>query len=137
EQCIRVGLFTYSEKPGNAVTATFSDVSVTGLDNLGAPIAIGVQGLSEGLSLESEKGLRIYPNPTNGELNVNLSSFFGAAVDIRIFNALGQIVQREQLEEVQVAVERFDVSRLKGGMYSVVVKVGETIWTERVVVARP
>ncbi|MEN0005849.1 MAG: T9SS type A sorting domain-containing protein, partial [Bacteroidota bacterium] len=137
--CIRAGLYTYSEKVGNPVTAIFTDVSITGLAslaNLGAPIAIGVQGLSEGLSLESEEGLRIYPNPTKGELNVNLSNFFGAAVDIRIFNSVGQIVQREQLEEVQVAVERFDVSRLNAGMYNVVVKVGETIWTERVVIMK-
>ncbi|MEN0007067.1 MAG: T9SS type A sorting domain-containing protein, partial [Bacteroidota bacterium] len=132
EECIRVGLFTYSEKPGNAVTATFTDVSVTGLAgqvNLGAPIAIGVQGLS----LESPQ---IFPNPTSSELHLDLSSFLGAAADIRIFNAVGQIVQREQIEEVQVAVERLDVSRLEPGMYTITLKIGETWITERVIIAR-
>ncbi|MEN0004152.1 MAG: lamin tail domain-containing protein [Bacteroidota bacterium] len=132
--CILAGLYTYSEKPGNAVTATFTDVSVTGLDNLGenlgAPIAIGVQGLS------LAAGLRIYPNPAVSEITIDLANFQGQAADIRIVNQLGQLMERVQIEDVQVN-QVLDVSKWSTGIYNVVVKVGKDVVTERFVIARP
>ncbi|MEN0003634.1 MAG: T9SS type A sorting domain-containing protein [Bacteroidota bacterium] len=133
EECIVVGLFTYSEKEGNAVTATFSDVSITGLDlanlgapmvNLGAPIAIGVQGL------------RVYPNPAVSEITLDLANFEGQAADIRIINQMGQLLSRTQIEEVQLN-EVLEVSQLNPGVYNIVVKVGTEVVTERLVIARP
>ncbi|MEN0003636.1 MAG: lamin tail domain-containing protein [Bacteroidota bacterium] len=138
DECIVVGLFTYSEKDGNMVTASFSDVAITGLDlagsassatvnlgaNLGAPIAIGVQGLS------------IYPNPAVSEITLDLAKFEGQAADIRIFNQMGQLMGRTQIEEVQFN-EVLDVSKLNMGVYNIMVKVGNEVVTERLVIARP
>jgi len=59
------------------------------------------------LTRELEDNLIIYPNPTNGKININKK------VDIRIINMLGDMIVRE--DNVNV----LDVSYLTPGMYNI------------------
>ena len=59
------------------------------------------------LARELEENLIIYPNPTNGEININKK------VDVRIINMLGDMIIRE--DDVNV----LDVSYLIPGVYSI------------------
>ncbi|MEN0004158.1 MAG: T9SS type A sorting domain-containing protein, partial [Bacteroidota bacterium] len=148
QECILVGLFAYSEKDGNIITATFSDVSITGLDlaNLGGlagSSSDNLGGFSEpaqdnlqGLSLATGLSLSIYPNPAASEITLDLANFQGQAADIRILNQMGQLLSRTQIEEVQFN-EVLDVSQLDMGVYNIMVKIGNEVVTERLVIARP
>ncbi|MEN0004153.1 MAG: T9SS type A sorting domain-containing protein [Bacteroidota bacterium] len=141
DECIVVGLFTYSEKDGNAVTATFSDVAITGLDlaGSGSSATVNLGANLGGFATSSQanlQGLSIYPNPAVSEITLDLGKFEGQAADIRIINQMGQLMSRTQIEEVQFN-EVVDVSKLNAGVYNVMVKVGNEVVTERVVIARP
>jgi hypothetical protein len=80
--------------------------------------------------------INLFPNPTSGALNLDLGSFVGERADIRIFNSMGQQVMTHRIDEVQMNIERMDVSRLEPGMYHLTVKVGNATLTERVVITR-
>jgi hypothetical protein len=67
----------------------------------------------------SYKGVFVYPNPTSGEVNVQLKSFEKQAVELVISNLLGQEVYREKIAAVQTSVKTIspvDVD-LKQGFY--------------------
>ncbi len=65
--------------------------------------------------------VNVYPNPAADKITVSFNGFKGAAVSIRIVNALGQIVESRIVNNQQsnVASQSFDVSDLIPGLYSI------------------
>jgi hypothetical protein len=138
--CIKVGLFAYNEKANSPITATFSNVSINGV-----PVgAVGGSSTTTFLNqdwggfeqAEQAASLGIYPNPAVSQITLDMSDLQGQQADIRIFNQMGQLMLQTQIDEVQFE-ERLDVSTLEMGVYNVVIKAGDTIVTERLVIARP
>ncbi|MEN0004748.1 MAG: T9SS type A sorting domain-containing protein, partial [Bacteroidota bacterium] len=132
EECIRVGLFTYSEKPGNAVTATFTDVSVTGLDNLGG-FAGSPQDNLQGFGLESEESIKIFPNPAHDLVTLSLDQVIGEEATITIFNTNGQMMQQIQYDTVENTTEEISIAKLPAGTYFVNVRTSTTQQSLRLV----
>ncbi len=58
----------------------------------------------------NEEGLKIYPNPTNGILNISSTS---SATKIEVINILGELVKEEDLDRKQST----DISDLPNGIY--------------------
>ncbi|MEN0004747.1 MAG: T9SS type A sorting domain-containing protein [Bacteroidota bacterium] len=117
--CVLAGLYTYSEKPSNGVTATFTDVSMPGLANLGGFAGSSqdnLQGLSRGLSLES---IKIFPNPARNLITLHLDQLIGEAATIRIFDMNGQIMQQIELDTVEDTIVPVSVEQLTTGTYIV------------------
>ncbi|HPW66194.1 MAG TPA: T9SS type A sorting domain-containing protein [Salinivirgaceae bacterium] len=56
--------------------------------------------------------MKIYPNPTNGELNIT----GGYGKTVAVFNAIGQLIYSQQLNSDQ---ELLDLSFMKSGIYMV------------------
>ena len=56
--------------------------------------------------------MKIYPNPTNGELNIT----GGYGKTVKVFNAIGQLMFSQQLNSDQ---ELLDLSFIKSGIYMV------------------
>jgi hypothetical protein len=81
--------------------------------------------------------MAVFPNPTLGELNVNLTNFHGQQVDIVIYDAVGRVVANRQVDQVDTAVESFDLSGEQAGMYMVTVKGAEAagMLTERFIIS--
>jgi hypothetical protein len=61
------------------------------------PYAVGIDEESPVTTFEN--GLSIYPNPTNGEVNIRFNSASGEKSTIRIFDLSGRNVRTEHLEE--------------------------------------
>ena len=59
------------------------------------------------LTRELDENLIIYPNPTNGKININKK------VDIRVINMLGDMIIRED------SISVLDISYLTSGIYNV------------------
>jgi hypothetical protein len=118
--CIQMGLVVTNFTPVSTVTATFSNVSFTGSNS-----GLGTGGGSteqSAQSIEMPHSFEVYPNPTNGEVNVNLTSYLGRSVRIETYSLEGKLLQFSELDEVQNTLERLDLKGFQNGMYLVKVK---------------
>lgn len=65
----------------------------------------------------------VYPNPTNGEININIYSIGNNDFTFNIYNAIGQVVWNKTVSATSgVNVFGFDLSHLAYGTYELVVK---------------
>lgn len=80
----------------------------------------------------AEKGFSVYPNPSNGQLNIDLS---GIAVDgtswLTVYNTMGQEVHSRSLTSATSGVLRLDLAG-HAGAYSVVISTADARYVERV-----
>lgn len=129
DNCIDIGLYVYSAIQGSLVTAEFSNVEIFQVleNRLHAVSKPDDQG-------EADLSIGLYPNPASDELNIDLGGYLGAPAYISVFNSLGQPVMAKQIEAIQVATERLDLSNLEPGMYTITFEVGKVIQTKRVVI---
>jgi mucin-19 len=145
--CIQVGLVATNYQQNSTVTATFSNVGFTGSN---VPPLVGAStplstlepatNASTPLSTNNEQrstDFQVYPNPTSGELNVNLAQYAGRAVCLEVYSLTGQLLRLVEIEEVQTGIEQLDLSALQSGMYLVKVKSdGLPEVTRRIVLTR-
>jgi hypothetical protein len=73
-----------------------------------------------GLTTQKLAELRIYPNPANDFVNIDLTGQLNGQNEITIFNALGQPVKT--LKSVESLKVQIDISDLVQGLYYVTVK---------------
>lgn len=112
--CIEIGLIATNYQDNSVVTATFANVTVVE----GNPLLMPADGVAETLM----PGFEIFPNPSSGELNVNLGQYAGKAVRMELYSLQGQLLRLVEIDEVQTTVESLDLSAFGGGMYLLRVK---------------
>jgi hypothetical protein len=62
----------------------------------------------------------VFPNPTNGVINISLEGFEGKKTDLRIMNVIGNIVYREVVSDPSNHfVKSVDLNKLAKGLYYV------------------
>lgn len=108
--CVEIGLIVESINASTITTGTFESVVVTGNEQ-NRPVA----NTNEEAELISE--ILLFPNPTNGQINIDLGQNAGKYSKLHIVNALGQVVESKEL-----SVDRyyyFDLN-LVPGMYTVI-----------------
>lgn len=80
------------------------------------------------VKVENKGSLNVYPNPTTGQLNVDVQLATQDAIIITVYNALGQAVSQVQDTEILESNYKLDFSKLAKGIYHVqVVGGGETM----------
>jgi hypothetical protein len=131
--CIQMGLIATNYTANSTVTATFAGVSYTGSN---AGLGTGSIG-QRAESIEAPHGIEVYPNPTSGELNIDLTDYIGRSVRIELYSIEGKLLQFSEVEEVQTVMESLNLAPFENGMY--LVKVKSAGWPDilkRVVLAR-
>lgn len=122
--CLEIGLIVTNYNPVSNVTATFDNVSVAG----------GNSSLAASTNELPFQDFSVFPNPTTGEVTMDLSSFTGKALHFEVYNLQGQLLQRQELEAVETPVVRVDLSDYQNGMYLICVKAeGQPGVTKRIV----
>jgi len=123
--CLEIGLIVTNYSPQSNVTATFDNVSVTG----------GSSSLAAGAMNESPlQDFSVFPNPTTGEVTMDLSSYTGKALHFEVYNLQGQLLQRQELDAVETPTVRLDLSAYQNGMYLICIKAeGQPGVTKRIV----
>lgn len=83
---------------------------------------------------EAVADLNVYPNPTNGILNLNFNTLDASEVTVELVNLLGAVVIREDLGTLQAGAQRlqYDLTNLEAGMYLMNVTVDGEMTTVRV-----
>lgn len=129
---------------GDVVNITIADQNDPScsivLEGLAADCNMGLAGAGNLSGVSAQTDISVFPNPTSGAVNVNLGSIFGQKANIRIMNAVGQLIEERQIDAVENVTERFDLSNQQAGMYFIHVDVaGGESHVERVILgtARP
>ncbi len=134
--CIQMGLAATNYTANSTVTATFANVSFTGSSGTLALPGGGEAALAPHSS-PLTPDFEVYPNPTGGELNVDLAQYVGRAVRLEVYSLEGKLLQFSELDEVQNTLERLDLKGLQNGMYLVKVKsAGLPDATKRIILQR-
>jgi regulation of enolase protein 1 (concanavalin A-like superfamily) len=108
--CVQVGLASFSFIPGQQATATFSNVDIVGAPAPSAslPNTPAIANL--------QKAPALYPNPANQIVNLVFNEPLESETTVVLRNQLGQVIEQHQL---QAGDERttWDVSFLTDGLY--------------------
>ncbi len=68
-------------------------------------------------SIAEKIDLHVFPNPTSGILNIDVSSFMEASLEIEMFNALGETVWSQQIDRLEMPLITRDMTGLANGVY--------------------
>jgi hypothetical protein len=71
------------------------------------------------ISMIDSENIRIYPNPTNGEIFIDAGEK-GELYTVRVYNLSGKEIIKKKLE-IQVSDNKMDLSNLSSGVYLVIV----------------
>ncbi len=88
--------------------------------------------LNLGVDDVAAAGIRVYPNPASGMLNIDLP-VTGSKMSVSLLDATGRLVMADQLYAAQ---NKLHVDKLPAGLYQVIVTVDGVSTTTRVVVGR-
>lgn len=80
----------------------------------------------------SENGLLIYPNPTQGDVTIDVSSFANKNVSIKVVNALGQQLYFEQTNNLQAGIKHLNTTDWAKGFYIVSVEAEGRLYVGKV-----
>lgn len=85
------------------------------------------------VALEKKGALNVYPNPTTGQLNIDVQLAIQDALVITVYNTLGQVVSQVQDTAVLGGNYKLDLSTLAKGIYHVQVVGGGETMTKKLV----
>ena len=105
--------------------------SIEVTDSLGCTSTAGPFNiLSDIINFEIGNTVTIYPNPTNGWCQVVFGKVVREATLIECYNAIGQRIERRQLEEGAARQQAFDLSDQAPGVYwfTIRTKQGQGSW---------
>ena len=137
-ECVR---FVIKDSEGNGICCQYGEGYYRILDSKGNVVVEGdgdfgeessdIISVVEGdaISENTMMDVDIYPNPTNGTLNVNAK----AMTKISVVNTLGQVVFDKTVSSDS---ENIDMSRFEDGIYMVRIMTTEGIVTKRVTVVK-
>ncbi|MEN3324457.1 PQQ-dependent sugar dehydrogenase [Mariniflexile soesokkakense] len=97
---------------------------------IGAPLSA--------LSVKSEKTLEIgiFPNPTNGLLNINLTNFLNREVKIFVYDSSGKVVINKTIPKNHGAIETFNLWYMAEGVYYVKFKSDSIQFSKKIIVKK-
>jgi len=103
----------------------FIEDLITGIN--GAPNAITIHDGILGVEDLKAKGFSAYPNPVTDILNLRANEDISS---VSISNILGQIIYQANVDSMNFTV---DMSSFSGGTYFVIVQIGDTIRTVKII----
>ncbi|MEL7119273.1 MAG: T9SS type A sorting domain-containing protein [Bacteroidota bacterium] len=144
-----VGLFLTSDDE-NEANASFKNVSYSTnstsaiqISNAGMPPYEGAGSSSEEtedavaklIDLDN-RALNAWPNPTSGQLNLELDKFIGSSANLRIQNLNGQVIYNEHLGMIYQSQHQIDLSSLEAGVYILSIESAGQLATKRILLQR-
>jgi hypothetical protein len=107
--CIQLGLVLTNYNSSGTVNATFANVSTIGSS---VPLA----NIPANLAQVSDYEYTVYPNPSNGEILVDLGDYVNKEVRLELLDTYGRIVFTKDLD-IAVGTESIDLSSFTNGIY--------------------
>lgn len=109
--CVYAGLFSESINANATTTAVFDNVFIT------SPPIVPLTTPNAGTAAMAAPDLQVYPNPTIGELTIDLSAYGDRAVRLEVYDAQGKALKVLEVEASENATAAFDLSAYANGIY--------------------
>lgn len=119
-ECIEMGMIVSNYNSNSIAKATFGNVSTEGNANEIMPVNPTDHAAIPHVQQISE--LSISPNPTDGEINIDLSLYLQKNITIEVYGSQGQLLQFKEIKELNGSNERLNLSEYPGGLYLVSIK---------------
>lgn len=117
--CVYVGLMVESISNSTPVDVSFDNVEITASTS---QLAIVPDNSAEAtVEQQYEPSFVIYPNPTTGELTIDLSDFQEKAIQIEVRSPQGQILQNTPIGQAPQSVN-YSLSEYPAGIYYIGIK---------------
>lgn len=94
------------------------------------PIPINITSTSAVNNLLNKETLAVYPNPSYGQLNIDVEKYDGKEINMRMFNLNGQQVMQRTISSANTMLDLVD---LKAGMYVIRLESGGEVFTHKIV----
>ncbi len=129
--CVEMGLVATNYQLNSTVTATFANVGITGgVSSLATPadgwdfvrannhLSPPPVRANDHLPLQAyQPDFSIFPNPTTGQLSVDLSAYGHQKAVLEIRDTKGVLIKSETVNSIESPVVRFDLSDCPRGIY--------------------
>ncbi len=112
--CIQLGLVLTNYNSSGTVNATFANVSTVGS-------SVPLVNIPSNLAQVADYEYTVYPNPSNGEILVDLGDYVNKEVRLELLDTYGRIVFAKDLD-VAVGTESIDLNAFTNGIYFLKVK---------------
>ena len=118
--CIQMGLVSTNYSSNSTVSSTFANVSFTGNGPVQtAPLAANGYNTAKE---QYQADFSVYPNPTSGELNLDLKEYIGKDVQIELYSLEGRLMQTDRYDEILQNTQTLLLEGYSSGMYFVKLK---------------
>lgn len=115
--CVEMGLVATNYQFNSTITATFAHVSTTGNNaDLLAPDT-GMDIAAATMEEFAQPQYKVFPNPTTGELSIDLSVYGDQQVRLEISDPKGVRIKSKSVNPIESPVETFDLSAYPRGIY--------------------
>ena len=86
----------------------------------------------------TKEGLNVYPNPTSGVVNIDITDFLGQKVEYTVYDSFGKEVMRSTIDQLEIPTISLDMSsaQFANGMYQVSLKGNTEMKTARFVLSK-
>ncbi|MEL7119347.1 MAG: T9SS type A sorting domain-containing protein [Bacteroidota bacterium] len=88
------------------------------------------EGAGGGKPLE----LKTFPNPSTGQVNIDIKAFIGNAAVLRVQNLNGQVVYSENLGMVYQNQQQINLNELESGLYLLTIESAGQLATSKLVI---
>ncbi|MGP8215012.1 MAG: thiol protease/hemagglutinin PrtT [Bacteroidia bacterium] len=109
--------------------------SVWGL-NISHAIWVDICAPLDAYDYDLEEGIKLYPNPTNGIVNAEVSLEQASDIHVEVYNMLGQLVQQAHWDNVLNSTYTLDLSGQSNGMYFVKIISDKSTITKKIMLNR-
>ena len=100
-------------------------------DSLQKDVNIGSVGI---MDINASNSIKLSPNPNNGTFSIGLNSILDETISVKIFNSIGQNVWTKEYDTTILDNVLNVKTNLTKGVYSLIVKKGESIYLSRFVI---
>nr|MBX2872148.1 HYR domain-containing protein [Saprospiraceae bacterium] len=120
EDCVYVGMMAYSTNGSSEVEAVFDNVSFSGsgsslIDN-NTSLPNTFTAFDSDLELE-QPDVNIFPNPSNGQSQIELNGFQETPAQIWVRDAFGKVVRQIELDNPEGAILPLELQDMPAGLY--------------------
>ncbi|MCB0638161.1 MAG: T9SS type A sorting domain-containing protein, partial [Lewinella sp.] len=135
DECLEVGLVVTNVPYATNVTASFDHVQTT--PPYVPSLPGGMRPDEADTPAAPALSLEVYPNPTSGQLTLNLGAFLDREATLEVMDINGQLILQRRLGVVEHSTERLDLSPYTAGMYFVRLRTGDGTTAVQRVVLQP
>lgn len=143
EDCLEVGLITYTKDTDEEAVAVFSQLKITGENTsyTQSPIpSTAMESHSAKHQLGASTALRVSPNPFRDETRINFTLDQAQQISLAVYNLQGQLVQRveDSLLDAGTHVRTWEGTNQAGakmpsGIYLIQLRIADQLINKRVV----